>query len=435
MSERVSPARKAAAYVLSRCRRFDAWSSQTLQTAREKYDLSPRDAALCSRICLSVLQNAALCDHYIDAYSSVGVSKMEPAVLDILRMGAVQLLFMDRIPISAAVDQSVEMAKRISRPAAGLVNAVLRRIAENRSSLPEIPCQGTARELSVLFSHPLWLCEKIVTEKGYPFARAFFEANNTQPVLTVSVNLARTDAVCLAKQLEKSVVASAMNPLSPVSVDLLDAGAVEALPGFQEGLFFVQDAAAAYSVVSAAPESGSHVLDLCAAPGGKSLLCASLMRDSGDILSCDLHEKKLRLVSENARRLGFNSIRTAQMDASKPAEELYDGFDLVIADVPCSGMGVIRKKPEIRYKRREELDGLPQVQLRILQSAAKCVSPGGTLLYSTCTVLHEENEDVISAFSPEDNGFSVAQMRTIWPQEYNTDGFFFCRMIKNDVDQ
>ena len=186
MSERVSPARKAAAYVLSRCRRFDAWSSQTLQTAREKYDLSPRDAALCSRICLSVLQNAALCDHYIDAYSSVGVSKMEPAVLDILRMGAVQLLFMDRIPISAAVDQSVEMAKRISRPAAGLVNAVLRRIAENRSSLPEIPCrerQGSCPFFSVILSG----CVKRSSQKKVILLHGLFLKPTTHSLFLPSV--------------------------------------------------------------------------------------------------------------------------------------------------------------------------------------------------------------------------------------------------------
>ena len=424
-------AREAALYVLARCRRFDAWSQQTIQTAAEKFSLDERDTALCTKLCLDVLQNAALCDYYIGCYSSVPAAKLEPNLLDILRLGVCQLLFMDKIPVSAAVNEAVEQTKRSGSRAAGLVNAVLRRVAENRENLPEIPNIGTAQELSVRFSHPLWLCERMVSELGYDGAHAFFSANNRAPQLTVSVNIRYGDAPSRVERFSSAGVRAHVSELSTVSVCVEDKGNAAALPGFAAGEFFVQDAAAAMSVLCAAPKKGMRVLDACSAPGGKSLLCASLMENDGEILACDLHEKKLRLVEENVERLGFSIIRTAPMDASKPYEALRGSFDLVIADVPCSGMGVIRKKPEIRYKDPKALAGLPAIQKRIADGLAACVRPGGTLLYSTCTVFHEENEDVAERFLRDHPDFVREEQRLILPQEYDTDGFFYCRMRRN----
>ena len=435
MRAEISKAREAAWYVISRCRRFDAWSEQMLDNARKRYSLDERDAALCSKLCLSVLQNAALCDHYIDCYSSVPSARLEPQTRDILRLGICQLLFTDRIPVSAAISQSVELAKAHANRAAGLVNAVLRRVAENKNDLPPVPQQGTAYELSVRYSHPLWLCEKLTEEHGYAFTAAYLAANNRQPGLTLSVNLCRTDTVSFAERLKMNGREAALNRLSEVSLDLLGGGAVTAVPGYDEGLFFVQDAAAARSILSAAPAPGSSILDVCAAPGGKSLLCASLMKDLGEILACDVSAKKLPRIRENAKRLGFSSISVRQMDASDPHGDLLERFDLVICDAPCSGLGVIRKKPEIRYKSPEDIRRLPEVQLKILRGAARCVRPGGTLLYSTCTILKEENEAVAAAFLADHRSFSAEETRTIWPQEYDTDGFFYCRMRKNDDNQ
>ena len=430
MSNGVSEAREAALYVLCRCRRFSAWSQQTLQKAAEKYSLDKRDTALCSRLCHLVLQNAALCDYYIDFYSDVNLRKVEPQVLDILRLGVCQILFMDKIPTSAAVHQSVEQAKRASPRASGFVNAVLRRIAENSSALPSIPGEGSPEELSVRYSHPLWLCRKLMDEIGYQRTRAFLSANNAVSAITLSVNLCRTDPVSLIKKMEQAGFSPKNNPLLPASIDL-DSQDVTALPGFSEGEFFVQDAAAACAVTAADPQSGMRVLDACAAPGGKSFLCASLMRDSGEILACDLHAKKLHRIEESAERLGFSSIRTAPMDASKPYEALFEGFDLVLADAPCSGLGVIRKKPEIRYKDEDEIKNLPSIQKRILDGICRCVRPGGVLMYSTCTILREENEDTAEAFLVSHPEFIRIEERTIWPQDYGTDGFYYCKMRRN----
>ena len=378
-----------------------------------------------------MLQNAALCDFYIGCYSSVPVAKLEPQLLDILRLGVCQLLFMDKIPVSAAVNEAVEQTKRSGSRAGGLVNAVLRRGAENLDKLPEIPNGGTAQELAVRYSHPLWLCERMVSELGYDGAAAFFAANNRAPKLTVSVNPRYGDATTLVERFAAAGVHAHGSELSRVSVCVEDKGNAAALPGFAEGEFFVQDAAAAMSVLCAAPQKGMRVLDACSAPGGKSLLCASLMENEGEILACDLHAKKLRLVDENAERLGFSIIRTAPMDASKPYETLWESFDLVIADVPCSGMGVIRKKPEIRYKDPKPLAGLPAIQKRIADGLSACVRPGGVLLYSTCTVFREENEDVVDKFLHDHPDFTREEQRLILPQEYDTDGFFYCRMRRN----
>lgn len=431
MTNKATGARAAALYVLGRCRRFDAWSPQVLSKAAELYRLDERDSALCSRMCLSVMQNAALMDYYIGCYSSVPVSRLEPQVLDILRLGVCQILFMDRIPVNAAVHESVELAKQTNKKAAGLVNAVLRRIADHCGELPEIKGKGTAEELSVRFSHPLWMCDKILQEHGYAFAERFFAANNQEPALTVSVNACRISREEYMEQLKAAGYSAVVSENTPYSIHVSNAGNVTKMPGYAEGLFFVQDEAAAMAVGYAQPRAGMRVLDGCSAPGGKSLLSAVYMNNQGAITSCDLHEKKLGRIRENADRLGLSIISAEAMDGSKPKEDFRGAFDLVIADVPCSGLGVIRKKPEIRYKPQEDVARLPEVQLRILRGLSACVKSGGTLLYSTCTVLREENEQVVEAFLKEGHPFGIEAMRTLWPHENGTDGFFICRMRHN----
>ena len=398
--------------MLGRCRRFDAWSPQTLQAAFERFKLSERDSALCTRLCRSVLQNASFCDYYIGLYCSQGVKRLQPQVLDVLRLGTCQLLFMDRIPVSAAVNEAVTLCRRTSPKAAGLVNAVLRRIAENRGELPEIPGEGTAEWLSTRYSHPLWLCEKFCAEHGYNFTKAFLAANNEEAPISITANPLRG-----AERLENRV--------------LEGGGAVQKHEGFAEGRFFVQDGAAYTSAVRAGAKPGMRVLDGCAAPGGKSFVSAILMENRGEIICCDLHEKKLSLIEEGAERLGIDIIRTLPMDGAKPYERLKDSFDLVIADVPCSGLGVIRRKCEIRYKDEAELRRLPEIQLNILHGLSHCVKPGGILHYSTCTVLSEENSGVTEAFLKENPDFEREEEKTFWPHLEGTDGFYFCRMRRH----
>jgi len=423
--------RQAAVTALSKYRRAGAWSEMAVDSVVRGSSLDPREAALCTRLVYGVLQNLAFLDYYIGLYSSIPVSRMEPKVLDILRVSAYQLLFMDRIPASAAVSEGVALCRSGGcGRAAGLVNAVLRRISENRGALPEIPGEGTAEYLAVRYSHPLWFVGELMEEHGYDFTRDFLAANNAETPVFIQVNTLKTTAEELAARLADRGAVLALNDL-PDSFSVSGAGRITALPEFQEGLFYVQDNAARRAVLASGAELGMKVLDACAAPGGKSFAAAIRMRNEGNIVSCDLHEKKLRRIETGAERLGIDILSVREMDARRPDPDLAGWADVVIADAPCSGLGVIRKKPEIRYKDPEALLGLPEIQFSILDSLAGCVKPGGVLLYSTCTVRRLENEAAAERFLKAHGEFKADGMQTLWPHIHGTDGFFICRMIKS----
>lgn len=434
MSKNIN-ARAAALETLIRCRRDHSWSGTAIDSAVRKYGLDRRDAALASRLCLGVLQNESLCDYYIGFFCP---SKLEPVVRDVLRLGAYQLLFMDRIPARAAVSETVELCrlKGISR-AAGLANAVLRRIAEQSDSLPEIPGVGTAEYLSIRYSHPKWLCELLIAEKGYSFTEAFLAKNNEAPGLCIQVNTLKEKSEKYTGKLEDA--GYLFHIREPEGCIELEKGITSELPGYEEGLFYVQDRAARLAVEIAAPVPDMRVLDACSCPGGKSFAAAIRMENRGSILSCDIHEKKLRVLEQGAQRLGVGCITTRAMDARVFDPALADSFDLVIADVPCSGLGVIAKKPEIRTKEPETLRGLPEIQLSILENLSRYVKPGGVLLYSTCTILRTENEEPVLRFLEEHaayclEAFSVCGiqsetgMYTFWPHVDGTDGFFAAKL-------
>ena len=433
-------ARQAALENLERFRRDGAWSGSGIDSAIKKYGLDGREAALTARLCLGVLQNSILCDYYIGCYCR---AKLEPKVRDILRLGVYQLLFMDKIPARAAVSESVALCKASGYArAAGLVNAVLRRVAENADALPEIPDQGSAKYLSIKYSHPEWLVQNVMDRKGYAFAEAFLAANNRPAGLTVQVNRLQVSPEDYTRALARAEISFREVPGLPGCVEL-EGGSAVALPGFDQGLFYVQDRAARTAVEIAAPKPGMQVLDACSCPGGKSFAAAIAMENRGSILSCDIHEKKLRLVRSGAERLGITIIDTCPRDAREPDESLHQCFDLVIADVPCSGLGVIGKKPEIRNKERTSLQELPAIQRDILRNLSDFVRPGGTLLYSTCTILEEENEQIVRAFLAERDdytleGFHVAGidcpdgMYAFWPNIDGTDGFFAAKLKRKN---
>lgn len=423
-------ARQAALKALERTRRCGEFSESALGGAISAAGLDARDAALCTRIVYCVLQNTALIDFVIGKYSSVPVKKLEPKVLDVLRLSAAQILFMDRVPDHSAVSDGVELCKKASPKAAGLANAVLRRVSENKADALSVPGEGTALYLSTRYSHPLWLAETLISERGYDFTEAFFAANNSVPPVTAQVNTLRTTAASLKESLASRGV-DAADGAEPDTLLLTGAGDITALAEFRDGLFYVQDAAALSSVRMSGARAGMSVLDGCAAPGGKSFAAAIQMGGEGRIVSCDVSEKKLPRISSGAARLGIDIIETRVMDGRTPDEELFGAFDLVIADCPCSGFGVIRKKPEIRFKTSEEIEPLPEIQYAILSGLAKCVRPGGALLYSTCTVLRRENQDVAERFIADNGGFKMEKCAEFWPHIHGTDGFFVCRMIRS----
>lgn len=429
-------AREAALAALERCRRDGAWSGASIDSVKNKYSLDRRDAALASRLCLGVLQNSSLCDYYIDLYST---AHLEPKLRDILRLGAYQLMFMDKIPARAAVNESVLLCRQagLSR-ATGLANALLRKIADNIDKLPEIPGKGSAGYLSIKYSHPQWLVERLIAQQGYDFAEAFLKANNTPPELCIQLNRLKTDVQDYKRALERAELEYKYYEELPGCFEL-PKGVVSALPGYDEGLFYVQDRAARTAVRLAEPKPGMRVLDACAAPGGKSFAAALEMENKGEIISCDIHEKKLARISSGAKRLGIDIIKTRARDARLADKELLESFDLVIADVPCSGLGVIRKKPEIRMKSQQELEALPGIQREILENLSSFVKPGGSLMYCTCTVLSQENQDIVQSFLKDNPRFEPEEfslgglkskdgMYCFWPQIDGTDGFFAAKM-------
>lgn len=435
--------RVAALEILERCRRDKAWSAAALDAAVTRFGLDRRDAALTSRLSLGVLQNSTYCDYYTELYSSRKAESLQPKLRDILRLGIYQLLFLDKIPARAAVNESVALCRAAGMErAAGLVNAVLRRVAENRNCLPPVPGEGTAEFLSIRYSHALWMVRRLLQEHDYAFVESFLAANNQVPSLCIQVNTQRVSAEDYKRALNRAEISFAEWEELPGCLSL-EGGTVTTLPGFEEGLFYVQDRAARCAVTAADPRPGDRVLDACSAPGGKSFAAALAMEDRGSILSCDIHEKKLRLIESGAGRLGLRCLSTMAHDARETVPEWEKSFDLVLADVPCSGLGVIRKRPEIRYKEEREIASLPEIQGQILQTVSGCVRPGGMLLYSTCTVLEAENSAVVDTFLMNNPDFETVDysigpvqshngMYTFWPHIDGTDGFFAAKLRRKE---
>ena len=430
-------AREAALRALVACEQQGAWSDGFLKKILRTAGLDSRDAALTTRLCFGVLQNRLLLDHYLGKLSTVKLEKMEPAVRNALRLGGYQVLFLDRVPDHAAVSEAVDLARKGSKNprSAGLVNGVLRSLVRQKDSLepPEDP--------AVRYSHPRWLADLFTRRLGREEAAALMAADNGEPPTCAQVNTTKATVEAVADSLRAEGVEVAPHPWLPNCLLLSHTGSLEELTAFREGLFYIQDAAAKLAVLAADPREGMDVLDACAAPGGKSFAAAIAMWGEGKVVSCDIHPHKMDLIQAGAKRLGLDCITAEVLDGREYKEEFLDGFDLVLADVPCSGLGIIRKKPDIRYKDPKPLEGLPRVQKAILDNVCRYVRPGGVLLYATCTLLERENEDVVRAFLDKHKDFTLERfqvpgdfegaregMVTCWPHRHGTDGFFFAKL-------
>lgn len=437
----MSAARETALRVLISCRTNGAWADAALQAQLRRDGVTGADAALCSRLVYGVLQNQLLLDHYIGAFCSQRPDHLQPPLLDILRLGAYQIVYLDKIPDRAAVNESVELAKRFKRgQAAGLVNAVLRKLAQNKNDLPAIPDRDEIRYLSIRYSHPRWLVKRLLPLLGREETETFLAANNSVAPLTVQVNPLKTTVEALCADLTEAGITVRSHAWVPGCLELSGTGDLTALPAFREGRLLVQDPAASLVAQAAGIAPGQRVLDVCAAPGGKSFSAAFAMGDRGSVTACDLHENKLVRIRQGAERLGIACVETTAADGRSFRPEWEGAFDTVLVDAPCSGLGIIRKKPDVRYKKADDLFALPVIQSAILDNAARYVKPGGVLLYSTCTILPEENQQITDAFLAEHPDFAREAMSlplpvgkaegqmTFWPQRHETDGFYICRM-------
>ena len=441
-------AREAAMLALNACQRQGGWSDGALKKQLSAAELSGRDAALATQLCFGVLQNQMLLDFYLAKFSNIPLKRMEGKVVQTLRLGAYQMLFLTRIPHSAAVNSAVPLAKaHCKNPrAAGMVHGILRSMERSLQNMPVIPQGDPVAYLSTLYSHPEWLVKEFILSLGEEETAQLLAADNSQPPTAVMVNTTRTTAEELKAMLEADHVEAEPHPWLENCLLLSRTGDLERLEAFQQGLFYVQDPASRLSVLAAGAKPGMRVLDCCAAPGGKSFAAAIAMENQGEIVSCDLHPHKKKLIQAGADRLGLTIITPKTADGKVFRPEWERAFDLVLVDAPCSGLGVIRKKPDIRYKDPAPLADLPAVQLDILRNAARYVKPGGTLMYSTCTLLYRENGEVVETFLAENNSYKAEAFPlpgpvglvqggsvTLWPHRHGTDGFFISKMRREEA--
>ena len=436
-------AREVALLALNACERQGGWSDGVLKKQLAQMDLDSRDAALATQLCFGVLQNRLLLDYYLSQFSNIPLKRMEAKVVQLLRIGLYQMLFLTRIPHSAAVNRAVELTRQYCKNprAAGMVNGILRSLERSLDRMPVIDQTDRLQYYSTLYSHPKWLVEEWIDQLGEDEAARLMAANNTAPAITAQVNTCRISTAALIRQLCEAGVDVQAHPWLQDCLMIRETGDLERLESFREGLFYIQDPASRLAIMAAGAQPGMRVLDACAAPGGKSFALTIAMADRGEVISCDLHPHKKKLMQVGAQRLGLSSMQPQTADATVFRAEWENGFDLVLADVPCSGLGVIRKKPDIRYKDPDPLAGLPEVQNRILDNVSRYVKPGGVLLYSTCTLVERENKDVIDRFLSQNHEFALEPfclpgpfgqveegMLTLWPHLHETDGFFFAKL-------
>jgi 16S rRNA (cytosine967-C5)-methyltransferase len=389
-------------------------------------------------------------DWIIQHFANIPFEKIEPEMLNTLRLGLYQIFFLTKTPASAAVNESVELAKKTrGKGGGGFVNAILRSALREKETIPypDKP-QDPALHIAIIQSHPLWLVQRWIEELGVGETLKICVANNRIPALTLRTNTLKIRREDLIEKLRGKGLISAPTPFSDDGILPKDGPPTSELPFLKEGLFVIQDEASQLITLILDPKPGENILDACAAPGGKTTHIAQRMENMGEIYAFDLRQEKLKKIEEGCKRLGIKIVRTKIGDAVNtlpvPGEIK---FDRVLADVPCSGFGTLRRNPDLKWRReREDLKKLSQLQLAILKNLSGYVSEGGLLLYSTCTVFHEENEDVVERFLSEHRGFKLDSLVEVLPERYHffikkgyfktfppadeLDGFFAARLRK-----
>jgi 16S rRNA (cytosine967-C5)-methyltransferase len=369
-------------------------------------------------------------DWIIGRTSRLRPQKLERFVLNLLRLGLYQILFMDRVPASAAVNESVEMAKASEREgAAGFVNAVLRGISDRRVEV-DLPQSQDPFSVSIRHSHPLWLVEKWTQELGIDETIELCTANNEVPPLCLRANTLRTTRGELLAEIREGIPQAVATPFSAEGILIHPPVPVSRIPRLQEGWFQVQDESSQLVGHIVDPRPGEQVLDACAAPGGKTTHLAQLMGNTGRIYAVDVSARRLSRLKENCHRLGVSNVTPARGDLTKPVTfGSGQRFDRILVDPPCSSLGTLWRNPDIKWKRREgEISTFRHIQMAMLHRVAPCLRKGGSLVYGTCTLTREENEEVVAGFIEDHGGFEVEDLRRILPHKLEPligeDGFF-----------
>lgn len=441
--------REVAFDVLKKVLADDAYSNLALDNSVKENNLNKLDSAFCTALVYGVLERLLTLDYIIRKLSSVPFRKIELSTLLILRMGIYQILYMDKVPDSAAVNECVNLAKKKKLfKSSGFINGLLRSFirTENKLILPSE--SDKIKYLSVKYSCPEYLVKLWLESYSEDVTVSILESLSGRPPLTIHVNTLLTDSATLAANLREEGVEAEESSLCRDMMTISNSGAVDNLKAYTLGEFFVQDTASALCAHLSGAKSGNIVYDVCSAPGGKSFAMAINMENKGLIRAFDLHPHKIHLIENGAKRLSISIINASVRDAAED-KELTQQADVVLCDVPCSGFGILRRKPEIRYKKADNYENLPDIQLKILENSAKLVKAGGTLLYSTCTLNPAENAQIVEEFLKVNKDFSPktidlpkdivrkisepSNMLTLFPEREGSDGFFIALLERRSV--
>ena len=428
----MSNARKAAVNGLLAIDKDGCYSNIAVDNAIKYAKLEGADASFCSALIYGVLDRKNALDFVISKCSSRPVNKLSLYVLEVLRISVLQLKFMDKIPPFAAINEAVALIKKSKdHYAAGFVNAVLRSVQRQEVVLPN---PVDAKGISITDSCNITIVKKLINDYGAEIAHSVLKPNDSPLPIYLRCNPIKCTLNKLAESLEKDGVS--VETVDNMPQTLAVRGAVEHTQAFKNGWFHVQDLACQYACEALMPQKDMTTLDVCAAPGGKSFTIAGLMGNSCKIVACDIHPHRVELIKKSAQRLGYNSVAAELNDATEYNKELGQ-FDRVLCDVPCSGVGVIHRKPDIRYKNADDFDSLPDLQFKILNTSARYLKPGGVIVYSTCTLFNDENIKVFDRFLKENNDFEPLSFdngdyaKTFLP-DGKKDGFFFARARRKE---
>ncbi|CRF28774.1 Probable Fmu protein (SUN protein) [Mycobacterium tuberculosis] len=442
-------AREAALDVLLRIEQDRSYSNLLLNRTLQHYKLDRPDAGLATEIVYGTIQRQGTIDYFLEKFVKGGLAKLQPWVRSLLRLSFYQLYYLDRIPEHAAVNEAVQLAKRRGHQGiSGMVNGVLRNVLRRKAELMLPDGLPAEQRIALAASHPEWMVRRWIRQFGEQAAERICEANNQPPRVSIRANRLRLAPAELAGRLCQGGLEAEPSEVAPAGVVVRGGGNMALTPEYAEGLFTIQDESSMLVAEWVDPQPGERVLDCCAAPGGKTTHLAEKMQDRGEIIACDVHEHKEQLIREQAERLGLKCIRTARADARKLSDQFpAESFDRILLDAPCSGLGVIRRKPDIKWSKQEsELEAVCTVQHELLESIHSLLKPGGVLVYSTCTVEKAENEDMVRSFlerHPEFEPDAPPQGQTgslpladgqasvqIMPYDFGSDGFFIARLRK-----
>ena len=401
----------------------------------KKSNIDERDYNFIKEITTGVIRNRTYLDYVIKINSRVKIKRIHKIILSILEMAIYQMYFLDKVPDYSIVDESVNLAKIYgNRGSISFTNGILRSIS--KKDAPQVKIEDSIDNLSTFYSHPKFYTEYFYNNYGEEFTKKLLKANNEMPPFTIRVNTLKTsksDLMSNLKELgfeiEETVYDNALNILNPKGI--IDT------KYFDEGHFYIQDLGSILVASFLNPRENSSLLDLCAAPGGKTTHLAELMNNTGEIMACDKSQGKTKLIQENAKRLGVKNIEARVNDARVLNKDFIDKFDYVLVDAPCSGTGLYRKKPDIKWnKDLEDIRALAEIQLEILDKAKDYVKDGGELLYSTCSLSKIENEDVVNKFLENNKNFKIKKLRDrevlkLFPSTDGSDGFSISLMEKN----